>query len=72
MAKQKPNRPLDPPPRDPPGELAEEAVIILKSALARLRAWGFGVVADGTEHGDNVWVNELRPVRFPRKKNRKP
>lgn len=38
----------------------EQARIILDTALRRIRELGFGVVADGTVHGDGVWINELR------------
>lgn len=48
-------------------EREEQAQLIIDATLKRLRDMGFGVVADGTVHGNGIWLDSLRvrPIAQP-------
>lgn len=52
-------------------EHEEQAQIIIDATVKRLREMGFGLVADGTVHGNGVWIGELRARRVPKDDNEK-
>lgn len=53
-------------PDDAPGELEEQAQIAVDAAVKRIRELGFGLLADGTVHGDGIWIGRLRVRRICR------
>lgn len=40
-----------------------QAQVVIDTALMRARSMGYGVVADGTVHGNGIWLGTLRVVR---------
>jgi hypothetical protein len=49
-------------------ELEEQAQMIIDGAVDRIRKMGFGVVGDGTVHGNGIWIDRLR-VRIAKDKD---
>lgn len=44
-------------------ERAEQAQMVIDTAIALIRSMGYGVVANGTVHGNGIWLDTLRVVR---------
>ena len=41
-------------------EREEQAQLIIDTAIQRARELGYGVVGDGTVHGNGIWIDRLR------------
>jgi len=44
-------------------ERREQAQMIVDKAMVRIRELGYGVVANGTVHGDGIWLDSLEVLR---------
>ena len=45
-------------------EYREQSQLIIDAALTRIRKMGYGVVANGTVHGNGIWLDTLKVVRI--------